>query len=420
MAVVYLCQMEARGRNPRSLLIAKQQVAAFCSVFALGMPSYVAFSVAGRSLAPNEFTIFVAFWTLINTVLLGFFSPIEAQGPLLAATNGTPKAFNANLRQLSGAAGIYASAVLLCGQFFIFKPNAITSVILVFSTLSYLFWNEGRARLFGNRDLGSVFVSSLTYLVFFLVVFYSVSNLFPHEPLMYVLSLPLAWTFSNLALSRRRTNRSRKFTSFGFQAPKHDKKYLVLALAGFVALVPSAQGLILAGKSLYEAGTFSSYVGIVMLTRLGLTVINSITPTISLAYMSDINNKIKRRKLLSLHVFVFLGAAVVAVSGFIFLAKELLIIFLDTELTLSVGEITLVVLGECLLASTVATKTQLLLRGISRSQLAPWLSAAALYFLITYLVQGLLGLALAAIAAGALVLLWQTIVIFRLDSKKQD
>lgn len=407
--------MKARVATYGVRPIAKQQLAALGSVIALGIPSYVAFSIAVRNLASDDFANFVAIWTFVNTVLLGFFSPIEAQGPLLAHTTRNSQDFDFSLRKVSVAAGIYAGIVLLVGQFFVARSNALTGALLIFCTLTYLFWNEGRSRRFGNRDLAGVFLSSLLYLVFFCIFLLLAATFFPSDYLSYIFCLPFAWAFGNLTLSLKSSWRTERRSLTRFTSPKHDRKYLVLALAGFVSLVPSSLGLILASQRLSDAETFSSYVGIVMLTRLGLTLVNSSTPPISLAYMSDINNKSRREKLLSAHLLFFAAAAVLAVTGFTYLGKDLLLIFFGKTLEMGTSEIALVVVGECILAATVATKTQLLLRGISRSQLSSWLVATLIYFLVTTFVPGLVGLATASVAAGMLVISWQFLVLLRRD-----
>lgn len=404
---MYLWTMRKRNLSDVGSGLWSQQFSAIGSVVALGIPSYLAFYFASRTLAPQDFANFVSLWTIINTVILGFFAPIESQAPRLASTSTNQKDFLENLRSLSIGAALYVIPVLLVSLSLLSQLNLYSAFLVFFSTAAYLFWNEKRSNLFGNHDLFGVFVNSAVYATTLSVLLVLCSVFFPKSFLFYICCLPIAWIIGNLISTNWRTgiHHTKLFTFPG--RVLHDKRYIILAMAGFLSLFPAAQTLILAGKLIESPGDYASFVGVVMLTRLGLTITNSITPTFSLSYVKNLGNNKKYKSNLMLHFAAFSAAAVAGIGIFMVFGTQLLFVFLKTEMNLTAVQITLIVVSESILAATVATKTQLIALGINRGQLWPWVLGAAAYSAVLFFAKDILGLTLATATAGAFVICGQ-------------
>lgn len=393
--------------------ILRQQVASLGTVLALGVPGYLAFFSAGRGLDPDDFATFVAFWSLTNTALLGIFAPIESQGPFLRTQDS--KGFFSVIRGLTSTGIVIATIMMLIGQA-VFTPNLEFGVLLsIACVFSYSHFNFIRTEYFATHQLFNVFLNSLIFLLIFAFSLFLAILLLPSRAWSYLACLPIAWlgtalisrmiirirTFGKIASSGTTRNLLKEFK------PSFDKNYLAITAASFISFLPQSAGLLLAKENLPLHQVFTSYVGTVMLTRLGLTLVNSVTPIFALAYNRNNANRSLYRTFLRLHLGVFLVSAFIAIGIFYFFGQTLLGIFINSELHLSISEIALVVFGECVLAATVASKTQLVARGIWKSQIGPWSLSTVIYFLVATTFSGVVGFALAGISAGAMVIFLQ-------------
>lgn len=388
------------------------QLQSLGSVIAIGLPSYLIFSQAGKGLSPEEFSFFVIFWTLLNTVLLGAFSSIEAQGPYFAGQMEGEVALARKIKSLSMYAGSLSLGVILISLLGLGRLTFIHTSVSLLCVLAYALWNSKRTNLFGRHKMFAILRGSVVFALISSSLLALLAQLGSSSALPYILILPISWVFStvllDLPIGRRVTASSVKKTKEIAKPNRNDvQRYFLLSTATFFGLVPGAISLILAPSIFDDPNLFASFVGVILLTRLGLTLINSVTPTFLITYSKiDLGTNEHKKPLLT-HILFFVLGALITVALFLTIGDQVLQIFLATDLTLNETEIALLVIGEAILAATVSTKTLLISRGIKEGHLYPWIIGSLVYFAIIYVTQSVIGFGLAGIVTGVVIFFLQ-------------
>lgn len=388
------------------------QLQSLGSVIAYGLPSYLIISQAGKQLVPEEFSFFVIFWTLLNTVLLASFSSLEAQGPYFASQMEGYGALARKIRSLSMYAGFFSLGVILLSLLGLGRFTLINTSLSLLCVAAYALWNAKRTLLLGSHKMLSILRGSVIFALissFLLALF---SRLGSSSALTFILILPIAWVFSTvlveLPIGKGKTVASIRETQEITKLNRNDlERYFLLSTSTFFGLMPGAVSLILATIIFQDPNVFSSFVGVILLTRLGLTLINSVTPTFLITYSKIDFGSNEHRKLLMAHNLFFVLGAFIAGAIFLVAGDRLLQLFLATEMALNNTEIVLLVIGETVFAATVSTKTLLISRGTKEGHLYPWIIGSLVYFAIIYVTRSVIGFGLAGIMTGVVIFFLQ-------------
>jgi hypothetical protein len=288
--------------------------------------------------------------------------------------------------------------------------------VFYISIFTYMLWNHTRAIAFGNGQLGILFTTISVASVSLILAMVLLHWLHKGEATIYLLSLPASWIVASLAIKLTKAGKKPLFSirylkvlpSIEFRSLfKFDSLHLNSTVNYLVSLVPSSFGLILASQFIGDENRLATYIGIVLITRAGLLIVNTATPRFMLEHSRGARANRVNASLSVLHVSILLFSSLPAILLFELFGNSILQAFLGYGLHLGSLEIALVVLGECALAATAGTRVNLVSIGRTRGMVFPWILAMAIGFPLAYLIGDVAGLAIAAITQAALVILLQ-------------
>lgn len=381
-----------------------------------GVSSYVAMFLVSHQFDIYDFSNFVAGWTLINGVVLALFSPIESLAPGKFSRESSGNAIQ-YLYSQSIKAAFYGLLMVIPLSILFRIADVHYFFIFSLGILTYGLWNATKAVAFGKHKVKTLFLLILFSSFALVITLFLLRALEVTDTNIFLYSLPISWLTSFIIfyffIRKNLVPEEIKKAKFGFHIAQFKSIFRVdlfygSVLLGYLAsMIPGMFGLVLAGKLISDDVQLSSYLGTVLITRAGLLIVNTATPAISLEHTFSGTNAKRNIALLFLHAGIFIAASIPAVFLLYTFGNSLASVLLDQDIQLRLGEIVIIVIGECLLAATVATRTTLISLGIPKGHFLPWIFATGVAIVIAVLFKGVLGLAFGAISAGLMVLLSQ-------------
>lgn len=377
--------------------------------FVSGITPMIAFALASRNLSGEDFTSFVSVWSILNVIILGFFSPIEAKSRTDFLALGQKRdRYLGYLGKMSLQAFVLAAALAFC--FLAIFQRAMLDILGILSTLVFLIGSAAssfvRIIYFAEAQTRKILkvsiTSSLLYISFLQIAVWFEINSY----ISYLVALPIAWLISvAYPLVKFINEVDKKPNSIHLEI---DKEAIHLNLSYFLSLAPVAAPFVLLPYLGLTHASQLLVVGSVSLVRAGLTLVNTSTPWAIFSYSEIHFSRAAYRKVFLTHISLFFISIPIAMFLLTASNAEILRIYTSSQFQLDTVVLLLLVCSEVLVASSVTTRTLLFATNSTRSLILSWVVGLAVFLLvITFFGLNIRSLFSGLIACGTFVLLAQ-------------
>ena len=355
---------------------------------ATGIQSLLLIAIASRSLNPSEMAKFLVSWSIVFTALLSLFGPLEALAPrFLTLANSASNSLEARsfMLKMHIASSILLTLVLPFVLSLIiddWRLSPSSFAVLGIFVFSFGFFSYIKCEYIGRVNLGYVAKMSGFALVVFLFSFLLVPQIIEFSIFFIYLAMSGAYALPALITMRSRSNRFMpmkiRFLITSSSSFQYFKTYASVAVSGALGLIPGAIVLPIALRINVDDLVIVAYAAAVSLARGMFMATNSLSMAFSVRYARSLQQedfaqflRVQKR-----HYAVF-SAGTIIFGVFAFMAGNFVTSkFIDSEVPLSSLQITMIFIGEGLLAATVVPRMSLISIEKVKSMSLVWIASS--------------------------------------------